>query len=238
MPNYMTTINSIMKNVLLVFSRFELRTTELEEIGVPPDEYDPGLIFFHGLLKENKRVITPFMSQHDLDYTLSNMCEVSKWLVLLDEETNTNRRIEANLTANMAIEDAIAQQYSSPMMSQRGNDLGRPQPTTESQMMSPLVRYLMFIFTGITGPMAMVATAVTDRPRIDIGTEAMMVVGVATTDSTTRMDQRGSHMNQFTMHLGLPLRTLRFLYLCPLIRRSRMRSRPMVSWDGTGKVYN
>jgi len=62
MPNYMTTINSIMKNVLLVFSRFELRTTELEEMGVPPDEYDPGLIFFHGLLKENKRVITPFMS--------------------------------------------------------------------------------------------------------------------------------------------------------------------------------
>lgn len=84
----------------------------------------------------------------------------------------------------------------------------------------------MFILTGLTGPMAMVATAVTDSPMIDIGTEAMMVVGVATTDSTTRMDQRGSHMNQLIMHLGLALRTLRFLYLSPLIRCSHMRSPP------------
>jgi len=41
------------------------------------------------------------------------MFEVSKWLVLLDEETNPNMRKDANLTANMAIEDAIVQQYSS-----------------------------------------------------------------------------------------------------------------------------
>ena len=55
------------------FNRFELRTTELEEMGVPPDEYETGMIFYHGLLKENKRIINPFTSQHDLDYTLSNM---------------------------------------------------------------------------------------------------------------------------------------------------------------------
>jgi len=72
-------------------------------------------------------------------------------------------------------------------------------------MMNLLKRNLIFILTGITGPMAMVATAVTDLPGIDIGTEAMMVVGVVTTDSTTRMDQRGSHINKLTMHLGLAL---------------------------------
>ena len=91
------------------FNRFELRTTELDEMGVPPDEYETGLIFYHGLLKENKRVVTPFMSQHDLDYTLSNMFEVSKWLDQLDEETNPNRRKDIHLSANLATEDAGAQ---------------------------------------------------------------------------------------------------------------------------------
>ena len=94
------------------FNRFELRTTELDEMGVPPDEYETGLIFYHGLLKENKRVVTPFMSQHDLDYTLSNMFEVSKWLDQLDEETNPNRRKDINLSANLATEDSAAQKLN------------------------------------------------------------------------------------------------------------------------------
>ena len=50
------------------------------------------------------------MSQYDLDYILTNMFEVSKWIDQLDEETNINRRKEANLTANMATEDAMVQQ--------------------------------------------------------------------------------------------------------------------------------
>ena len=50
------------------------------------------------------------MSQYDLDYILTNMFEVSKWIDELDEETNINRRKEANLTANMATEDAMVQQ--------------------------------------------------------------------------------------------------------------------------------
>jgi len=41
----------------------------------------------------------------------------------------------------------------------------------------------MFILSGITGPMAMVTTVVADRPGINLGTEAMMIVGVATADS-------------------------------------------------------
>jgi len=70
------------------------------------------------------------------------------------------------------------------MMSQRGNNLGRPQPTTESQMMSPLVRYLMFILTGKTGQMAIgESIATTDRPKIYPETEAIMV-GVTTMKKT------------------------------------------------------
>ncbi len=83
------------------------------------------------------------------------------------------------------------------MMSQRGNDLGRPQPTTESQMMSPLVRYLMFILTGKTGPMAMVESiAMTDRPEIYPGTEAIMVGVTAMTKPKTRVYKHGHHVTK------------------------------------------
>jgi len=73
------------------FNRFELRVTELEEMGMDMDDYEHGVIFFNGLVPTNKRVVTNFMALSDLDYTLSNMFAVSKWLDELDEENNPNK---------------------------------------------------------------------------------------------------------------------------------------------------
>jgi hypothetical protein len=86
--------------------------------------------------------------------------------------------------------------------------------------------------------MATAETVITDRPVIDLETEATMAGGAAMTDSEIRMVRLGSLMIQQNMHLGQGLETLRFLYLSPLTQHSPMKSHPTDRWDGTGKVYN
>jgi len=105
-------------------------------------------------------------------------------------------------------------------------------------MMTVPLRNLMFTLTGMTGPMGMAVTVITDRPEIDLETEAMTEGGAAMTDSKIRMVRLGSLMIPQNMRLGQGLETLRFLYLSPLIRHSPMKSHPMERWDGTGKVYS
>jgi len=73
------------------FNRFELRVTELEEMGTEMDDHENTVIFFNGLISTNKRVVTNFMALSDLDYTLSNKFAVWRWLDELDEEYNPNK---------------------------------------------------------------------------------------------------------------------------------------------------
>ena len=86
------------------FNRFELRVTELEEMGSDMDDHQNGVIFFNGMVPANKRVVQNFMAQMDLDYTLTNMFAVCKWLDELDEEANPNKKRDPKHSANLVTE--------------------------------------------------------------------------------------------------------------------------------------
>jgi len=88
------------------FNRFELRVTELEELGTKLDDHENGVIFFNELTPANKKVVTNVMALSDLDYTLSNMFAVSKWLYELDEENNLNKIKESKHSANLVTDSS------------------------------------------------------------------------------------------------------------------------------------
>jgi hypothetical protein len=90
-------------------------------------------------------------------------------------------------------------------------------------MMTVFLRNLMFILTGMTGPMETAETVIIDRPEIDLETEVTMAGGEATTDSEIRMVRLGSLMIRLDMHLGQGLATLRCPYLSPLTQHSPMK---------------
>jgi hypothetical protein len=89
-----------------------MRVTELEEMGAKMDDHENGVIFYNGMMPKNKRMVNNFMSQMNLDYTLTNMFEVSKWLDEMDAENNPNNKKSTNHEANLATDDPDSRKRS------------------------------------------------------------------------------------------------------------------------------
>ena len=90
------------------YTRFQGKYTELLDLGKELHDEEIGLMIFKGLTPTNKRLLHPFMANHNLNCTLSNMSKLCKYADEMDEDPNPNTSLvippavtfQANLATN------------------------------------------------------------------------------------------------------------------------------------------
>jgi hypothetical protein len=173
------------------FNRFEMRVTELEEMGTEMDDHENGVIFFNGLSPANKKVVTNFMALSDLDYTLSNMFAVAKWLDELDKESNPNKKKESKDSANLVTDPSPGNPHdqSDSRKRSRSRTLIRVRMMTVRRLSD-----LLFTLIGITEP-----PVTTDSPGIDPAAEEGTAV-----DGAMIVGEHRHHMPRIPRHATDP----------------------------------
>ena len=83
----------------IYFSRFEGKYTEIRDLGKIIHDDDLGIKVYRGFTPPNKRLIQPFMANHNLSCTLQNISDMCKWADELDEDPNPNHVNQLSLAA-------------------------------------------------------------------------------------------------------------------------------------------
>ena len=101
------------------YTRFQGKYTELLDLGKELHDEEIGLMIFKGLTPTNKRLLHPFMANHNLNCTLSNMSKLCKYADEMDEDPNPNTSLvippavtfQANLATNTDAQTDIRSIY-------------------------------------------------------------------------------------------------------------------------------
>jgi len=109
-----------------------VKNTDLKDLGRYLHDGVIGFKVIRGLLPINKRLLHPFMANHDLDCTLENISELCSYADEMDEDPNPDNNSESGnsvpLQAYLVNSDRLSRNSLNSQQTIDGSNL--PQQTT------------------------------------------------------------------------------------------------------------